>query len=195
MQQDLLANGNYAPYLAHTLTPPMLGASGMTGGYAMPQGIGINPAFGQFGQAPFGQAPFGQGLPGNAIPYGPFSSQPGTGPQGLQPFGAQHQTVTPQQQQQFAATIHHLAHQAATLATLGQQVGGTLQQLAQYVTWQGAIGHQIAGLLNQFAQQCAWQAAQSRPGGWGMQYGQQPFGQTPFGQAPFGQAAAFNRLF
>ena len=40
MQQDLLANGNYAQYLAHALTPPILGAPGIMGGYGGTQGIG-----------------------------------------------------------------------------------------------------------------------------------------------------------
>jgi hypothetical protein len=182
MQQDLLANGNYAPFLAYSLTPPALGAAGMAG-YGMPHGIGpqfgvnpvginpvaVNPAFGQVGMTP----------PGLGI-------QPGFGSLGLsQPIAAQQQFGTPQQQQ-LAATVHHLAHQAATLSVLGQQVGGTLQQLAQYVTWQGAIGQQVATLLNHLAQQCAWQAAQNRYAGLG-----QP---AIYGQ-PFGQAGGFSRPF
>ncbi|MGD9878825.1 MAG: hypothetical protein AB7F22_10075 [Reyranella sp.] len=156
----------------------------MTGGFGMPPGIGaqfgvnpiginpvgINPAFGQVGMTP----------PGLGI-------QPGFSQGGLgQPIGAQQQFGTPQQQQQFAATVQHLAHQAATLSMLGQQVGGTLQQLAQYVTWQGAIGHQVATLLNHLAQQCAWQAAQNRYAGLGQPaiYGQ-PFGQTVGFSRPF----------
>ena len=49
MQQDLLANGNHAPYLAQALTPPILGAAGMMGGYGGTQGFG--PQFGNAGPA------------------------------------------------------------------------------------------------------------------------------------------------
>jgi hypothetical protein len=195
MQQDLLANGNHAPYLAQALTPPILGAAGMMGGYGGTQGFGPqfgNPGFGQFGQGQFGQAPFGhgpfgqgafgQGLAGqgnSAAMPGSVAIQPGYGYQGLQPglgqpLGAPQQLAG--QQQQIAVTLHHLAHHAATQAMLGQQ---------------------IAAVLNQLAHHCAWQAqtaSQNRYGGLGSQaaYGQ-PFG---YGQADgmsFGQAGGFNR--
>jgi len=214
MQQDLLANGNYAQYLAHALTPPVPGTAGMMAGYGGHQGIGPqiggNPGFSQFGQ---GQ--FGQGLPGQAtggmIPGG-LAVQPGYGYPGLgygyqgqqpgvgQPFVAQQHLAA--QQQQVAATLHQLAHQAASQAVLGQQVGATLQQLAQYVASQGITGQQIAALLNQLAQQCAWQAqtaAQNRYGGWGPQFGSQAIYGQPFGYgqangSPFAQVGGFNRL-
>jgi hypothetical protein len=170
MQQDLLANGNYASYLAHALTPPMHGAAGLMSGYGANQGISPqfgnpqpgNPGFGQFGQGQFGQGQFGQDQfgQGNGI------SQPNFGHQGLQsgfgqPGFGQH--IAAQQQQQIAAMLHQLAHQAAAQVVLGQQ---------------------IAAVLNQLAQQCAWQAqanGQNRHGGVGA-YGQ-----------PFGQAGGFNR--
>jgi hypothetical protein len=191
MQQDLLANGNHAPYLAQALTPPILGAAGMMGGYGGTQGFGPqfgNPGFGQFGQGqfgqgPFGQGPFGPGQPGQgnsgALPGG-VAIQPGYGYQGLQPglgqpLAAPQQLAT-QQQHQIAATLHQLAHHAATQAMLGQQ---------------------IAAVLNQLAHQCAWQAqmtAQNRYGGLGSQpvYGQ-PFGYGQANGMPFGQAGGFNR--
>jgi hypothetical protein len=186
MQQDLLANGNHAPYLAQALTPPILGAAGMMGGYGGTQGFGPqfgNPGFGQFGQGQFGQGPFGPGQPGQgnngALPGG-VAIQPGYGYQGLQPglgqpLAAPQQLAT-QQQQQIAATLHQLAHHAATQAMLGQQ---------------------IAAVLNQLAHQCAWQAqmtSQNRYGGLGSQpvYGQ-PFGYGQGNGMPFGQAGGFNR--
>src|SRR5258708_14093206 len=119
MQQDLLANGNYAPYLAHTLTPPLFGAAGLTGGYNGNQGIGAqlgnpqvgNPGVGPFGQGQFGQGQFGQG---NGL-----LGQPNFGYQGLQPdVGQQIAAQQHHQQQQIAATLHQLAHQAAIQAML-----------------------------------------------------------------------------
>lgn len=182
--QDLMANGNYSPYLAQALTPPILGAAGTMGGYGGLQGIGQqigtpglgNPAVGQFGQNPFGQNPFvqgsfGQGTSGGLNPAAGFGVQQGFGQQLGQP-----QQVAAQQQQ-IAATLHQLAHHVATHSVIGQQVGATLQQLAQYCTQQVMAGQQFAQLLNQLAQQCAWQAQAARAGGIGMQsvYGQ-PFG-------------------
>ena len=175
MQQDQLANGNYAQYLAHALTPPILGAPGIMGGYGGTQGIGPqfgNPQFGnqQFGDSGFGQ--FGQGQPsqGNTM-LGGVAVQPGIGYQGLQ--------LAMQQQQQIAATLHQLAHQAATQAMLGQQ---------------------IAAVLNQLAHQCAVQvqtALQNRYGGLGTQAGGglygQPFGYGLGNTVPFGQTWGFNR--
>jgi hypothetical protein len=194
MQQDLLANGNYAPYLAQALTPPILGAAGMTSGYGAPQGFGPqfgNSGFGQFGQGQFGPGQFGPGQPGqgnNGVLPGGIAVQPGYGYQGpgygyqgLQPGLGQPlaapQQLAAQQQQQIAATLHQLAHQAATQAVLGQQ---------------------IAAVLNQLAHQCAWQAQttpQNRYGGLGPQavYGQ-PFGYGQANGTPFGQAGGFNRL-
>jgi hypothetical protein len=194
MQQDLLANGNHAPYLAQALTPPILGMAGMMSGYGGNQGFGPqfgNPGFGQFGQGQgqFGQAPPGQGNtgvlpagvavqpgygyqgPGQGQGYGYQSQQPGLG----QPLAAPQQLAA--QQHQIAATLHQLAHQAAAQAMLGQQ---------------------IAAVLNQLAHQCAWQAqtaAQNRYGGFGSQavYGQ-PFGYGPANGTPFTQAGGFNRL-
>ena len=194
MQQDLLANGNHAPYLAQALTPPILGAAGMMGGYGGTQGLGPqfgNPGFGQFGQGQFGQGQFGQGLPGQgnsgampgsvALQPGYGYQWPGYGYQGLQPglgqpLAAPQQLAT-QQQQQIAAALHQLAHQAATQAMLSQQT---------------------AAVLNQLAHQCAWQAqaaSQHRHGGFGPQavYGQ-PFGYGQGDGTPFGQAGGFNRL-
>src|SRR6266851_460505 len=170
MQQDLLANGNHAPYLAQALTPPILGAAGMMGGYGGTQGLGPqfgNPGFGQFGQGQFGQGLPGQGnsgaMPGSvALQPGYGYQWPGYGYQGLQP-GLGQPLAAPQQlatqQQQIAAALHQLAHQAATQAMLSQQT---------------------AAVLNQLAHQCAWQAqaaSQHRHGGFGPQavYGQ-PFG-------------------
>lgn len=187
MQQDQLANGNYAQYLAHALTPPILGASGIMGGYGGTQGIGPqfgspqfgnpqfgNPQFGnqQFGDSGFGQ--FGQGLPGQGntgtMPGG-VAVQPGIGYQGMQ--------LAMQQQQQIAATLHQLAHQAATQAMLGQQ---------------------IAAVLNQLAHQCTGQvqtALQNRYGGLGTQAGGglygQPFGYGLGNTVPFAQAWGHNR--
>src|SRR5260370_35091045 len=90
--QELLANGNYAPFLSQALTPPMFGGTGMMGAYGSHQGIGQqfgnpglgNPGFGQFGQGQFGQGhlaqgPFGQGQ------YGPGNG--GLNPPGQQGFG------------------------------------------------------------------------------------------------------------
>ena len=196
MQQDLLANGNHAPYLAQALTPPILGAAGMMGGYGGTQGFG--PQFGnaglgqqgQFGQGPFGQGPFGQPGQGNNSAWpGGNAAQPGYGYQGqgygyqgLQQQGLGQPLAAPQQlaaqhQQQIAGTLHQLAHHAATQAMLGQQ---------------------IAAVLSQLAHQCAWQAqmaAQNRHGGVGSQpvYGQ-PYGYGQADGTPFGQAGGFNRL-
>ena len=196
MQQDLLANGNHAPYLAQALTPPILGAAGMMGGYGGTQGFG--PQFGnaglgqfgqgQFGQGQFGQGPFGQPGQGNSGAWpGGNAAQPGYGYQGQgygyqglqqglgQPLAAPQQLAA-QHQQQIAGTLHQLAHHAATQAMLGQQ---------------------IAAVLSQLAHQCAWQAqmaAQNRHGGVGSQpvYGQ-PYGYGQADGTPFGQAGGFNR--
>jgi hypothetical protein len=194
MQQDLLANGNYAQFLAHALTPPNIGG-GMMGSYGGPQGIGPHlghePGFGQFG-GQFGSQ-FGQGLPGQGSSGaigGGVAAQPGYGYQGFgQPLAAQ--------QQQIAATLHQLAHQSAAQAQLGQQVGATLHQLAQYVASQGITGQQIAAVLGQLAHQCAWQAQatwQNRHAGFGSQavYGQ-PFGYGQGNVMPFGHAGGVNR--
>jgi len=192
MQQDLLANGNHAPYLAQALTPPILGAAGMMGGYGGTSGFGPqygNPGFGQFGQGQFGQGLLGQGnagaMPGGgAVQPGYGYQGPGYGYQGLQP-GLGQPLAAPQQlaaqQHQIAATLHQLAHHAAAHAAT-----------------QAMLGQQIATVLNQLAHQCAWQAqttAQQRYGGFGSQavYGQ-PFGYGPASATPFTQAGGFNRL-
>jgi hypothetical protein len=186
--QELLANGNYAPFLAQALTPPLFGGTGMMGAYGPHQGIGQqfgnpglgnqafgNPAFGQFGQGQFGLGNGGLSLAG----------QQGFGQQ----LGQPHQIAA--QQQQVAATLHQLAHQVATNTAIGQQIGATLQQLAQYCVSQVATGHQFAQLLNQLAHQCAWTAQAARSGGIGMQAGfGQPFG---YGQQPYAQAWGANR--
>ena len=65
MQQDLLANGNHAPYLAQALTPPILGAAGMMGGYGGTQGFG--PQFGNAGPGQFGQGHSRGGLCGTRV--------------------------------------------------------------------------------------------------------------------------------
>jgi hypothetical protein len=196
--QDLMANGNYAPYLAQALTPPIFGAAGMMSGYGGMQGIAPqignpgfgNPAFGQFGQGPFGQST-------STIfnPAASFAGQQGFGQQFGQPqqlgqpqqFG-QPQQPAAQQQQQIAATLHQLAQHVTTHTAIGQQVGATLHQLAQYCAQQVMAGHQFAQVLNQLAQQCA-QAA--RAGGLGVQsiYGQ-PFGYGLPNVAMFGQPNA-----
>jgi hypothetical protein len=177
MQQDLLANGNYAQYLAHALTPPNIGA-GMMGGFGGPQGIGPqvgnNPGFGQLGGQFGGQ--FGQGVPGqgnSGINSGGFAVQPGYGYPGLQPgFGQPHAA----QQQQIATMLHQLAHQSAAQAQLGQQIAAVLSQLAHHCAWQAQV---------------TWQ---NRYGGFGSQavYGQ-PFGYGPANGTPFGHAGGFNR--
>ena len=195
MQQDLLANGNHAPYLAQALTPPILGAAGMMGGYGGTQGFG--PQFGNAGlgqQGQFGQSPFGQPGQGNNSAWpGGNAAQPGYdyqgqgyGYQGLQQQGLGQPLAAPQQlaaqhQQQIAGTLHQLAHHAAAHAAT-----------------QAMLGQQIATVLNQLAHQCAWQAqttAQQRYGGFGSQavYGQ-PFGYGPASATPFTQAGGFNRL-
>src|SRR5260370_34816656 len=87
MQQDLLANGIHAPYLAQALTPPILGAAGMMGGYGGTQGFG--PQFGNAGLGQFGQGPFGQPGQGNNSAWpGGNAAQPGYGYQG-QGYGYQ----------------------------------------------------------------------------------------------------------
>ena len=173
--QESMANGNYAPFLAQALTPPILGTTGMTGGYGPHQGIGQ-----QFGNLGLGNPGFGQGQvgPGNGLN---LAGQQGFGQQlGQQP----HQIAA--QQQQVAATLHQLAHQVATNTAVGQQIGATLQQLAQYCASQVVSGQQFAQLLNQLAHQCAW-TAQAARGGVGMQPGfGQPFGGQPFGGQPLG---------
>lgn len=176
--QDLMANGNYAPYLAQALTPPILGTAGMSG-YGM-QGIapqlanpGINPAFSSIGQAPFGNS---AGL----YPPGGVMGQQGFGQQ----LGLPQQLSG--QQQQIASTLHHLAHFVAAHVAVGQQVGAALQQIAQYCIQQVATGQQLAQVLNQLAHQSAWQA--QRPGGLGFQsvHGM-PFGYSPTNVTPYGQ--------
>jgi len=188
--QELLANGNYAPFLAQALTPPILGATGMMGSYGSNPGIGQhfgNPGLGNpgFGQGQFGQGQFGQGQ------FGLGNS--GMNPAGQQGFGQQlgqpHQIAS--QQQQVAATLHQLAHQVATNTAVGQQIGATLQQLAQYCASQVGAGQQFAQLLNQLAHQCAWTAQAARGGmqpGFGQPFGGQPFGGQPFGYGqPYAQ--------
>ncbi len=192
--QEFLANGNHAPFLAQALTPPFLAATGMMGGYGANQGIGQqygnpglgNPSFGQFGQGQFGPGLFGQGQFGHG--------QMGLGNGGLnlagqQGFGQQLGQSHPiaAQQQQVAATLHQLAHHAATNTAIGQQIGATLQQLAQYCASQVVAGQQVAQLLNQLAHQCAWTAQAAR--GSGIQGFGQPFG---YGQ-PQTQAWGPNR--
>jgi hypothetical protein len=197
MQQDLLANGNHAPYLAQALTPPILGAAGMMGGYGGTQGFGPqfgNPGLGQFGQGQFGQGPFGQPGQGNSGTWpGGNAAQPGYGYQGQgygyqglqqqglgQPLAASQQLAA-QHQQQIAGTLHQLAHHAAAHAAT-----------------QAKLGQQIAAVLSQLAHQCAWQAqmaAQNRHGGVGSQpvYGQ-PYGNGQADGTSLGQAGGFNRL-
>ena len=170
--QELLANGNYTPFLAQALMPPGLGATGMMGSY------GSNPGIGQqFGNLGFANS--GMNLAGQQG----FGQQPG------QQFGQPHQIAS--QQQQVAATLHQLAHQAATNTAIGQQIGATLQQLAQYCASQVVTGQQFAQLLNQLAHQCAW-TAQAARGGAGMQPGfGQPFGGQLFGGQPFGYGQSY----
>src|SRR4051812_37412418 len=107
--QDIMANGNYGPYLAQALTPPMLGSAGISG-YGGMQGVAPqlgnpgfgnpgfgNPAFSQFGQSSFG-------------PGGSASFYPAGSPMGHQGFGQQlGQPQQAAQQQQIAATLHQLA--------------------------------------------------------------------------------------
>jgi hypothetical protein len=189
--QNLLANGNYAPYLAQAMTPPFPGL-GMTSVYGAPPGIGQE----------FGTPPFGVGMPGQ-IGGGQFGGQLGgqfgnqfgpAGPGGLQgaPFlggyqGLQGGLGQPQvmQQQQLAATLHQLAHHAVQSGMIGQQISANLQHLANYIGWRSHFAPQIAQVLNQLAQQCAGQqgglhnplAASGQPFGHG-------FGASPqFGQA------------
>jgi hypothetical protein len=185
--QDIMANGNYGPYLAQALTPPMLGSAGMSG-YGGMQGIAPqfgtsgfgNPGFGNPAFSQFGQSSFGQGNSAGFYPPG-LMGQQGFGQQPGQP-----QQVAAQQQQ-IAATLHQLAHHMAMHSAVGQQVGATLQQLAQYCT-QGVIaGQQFAQLLNQLAHQCAWQAQAARTGiGIAPVHGQ-PFGHGGTNVTPFGQ--------
>jgi len=181
--QDIMANGNYGPYLAQALTPPMLGSAGMSG-YGGMQGIAPqfgNPGFGNPAFSQFGQSSFGQGNSTSFYPAGNLVGQQGFGQQLGQP-----QQVAAQQQQ-IAATLHQLAHHVAMHSAVGQQVGATLQQLAQYCT-QGVIaGQQFAQLLNQLAHQCAWQAQAARTGiGIAPVHGQ-PFGHGGTNVTPFGQ--------
>ena len=192
--QDLMANGNYSPFLTQALTPPFLGAAGTMSGYGGPQGIGPqtgNPGVGNPALGPFGQGSFGQ----NGVNFGTVG---GVGPQAIgQQFG-QPQQLAAQQQQQIAATLHQLAHHVAAQSAVGQQVGGTLQQLAQYCTHQVMAGQQFAQLLSQLAHQCAWQAHAARIGGIGTQAIQgQPFGYGLANPALYGQPGAqawgFNR--
>lgn len=176
--QDVMANGNYAPYLAQALTPPFLGAAGTTmGGYGGMQGIGS-----QLGGLGLGGPTLGSPGPG-------FGAQQGFGQQlGPQQIAAQQQA---QQQQQIAATLHQLAHHVAAHSSIGQQVGATLQQLGQYCIQGVMAGQQFAQLLSQLAQQCAWQAHAARAGGPGIQ---PVFGQ-PFGGQPFGVGMAHPMAF
>jgi hypothetical protein len=185
--QDIMANGNYAPYLAQALTPPMLGVAGMSG-YGGMQGIAPqlgNPGFGNPAFSQFGQGQFGQGNSASLYPAGNFVGQPGFGQQ----LGQPQQLAA--QQQQIAATLHQLAHHVAAHSAIGQQVGATLQQLAQYCSQQVMAGQQFAQLLNQLGQQCAWQAQAARTGGIGIApvHGQ-PFGYGQSNVTPFGQPNA-----
>src|SRR5260370_39942810 len=128
--QELLANGNYAPVLAQALTPPLFGGTGMMGGYGPHQGIGQqfgnpglgNPAFGNpaFGNPAFGQVGQGQFGLGNGSLN--LAGQQGFGQQ----LGQPHQIAA--QQQQVAATLHQLAHQAATNTAIREHVEPTLLQ-------------------------------------------------------------------
>ncbi len=171
--QELLANGNYAPFLAQALTPPMLGAAGMMGpqmGNAGFGQIGGQIGQGQFGQMPFGQGQYGQGLFGQGTSFGGL---PGLGPQlGQVQHIAHHQ-------QQTAATLHQLAQYIAGRIQVGQQLAATLQQIAQYSAHQVASAYQMVNLLNHLAQQCAWhaQAGGGMTAGYGSPFGGQPFGQ------------------
>ena len=177
MQQDLLANGNHAPYLAQALTPPILGAAGMMG-YGGTQGFGPqfgNPGLGQFGQGQFGQGQFGQG------PFG----QPGQGNNSAWPGGNAAQPGYGYQGQGYG-------YQGLQQQGLGQPLAAPQQLAAQHQ-------QQIAAVLSQLAHQCAWQAqmaAQNRHGGVGSQpvYGQ-PYGYGQADGTPFGQAGGFNRLW
>src|SRR5262245_15844561 len=105
VQQDLLANGSYAPYLAQTFAPPVFGAPAMMGGYGAVQGI--NPQIGPQVGPPqvFGQTVNPMAGIGVQPPYGnPLAGQ--------QQIAAQQQLAA--QQQQIAATLHQLAQQVAT---------------------------------------------------------------------------------
>jgi hypothetical protein len=171
MQQDLLANGNYAQYLAQALTPPNPGA-GMIGGYGGAQGIG-----GQIGQGVPGQATSGM-IPG-------VGGQPGYGyPAVGQPFAAQLPFAA--HQQHIAGTLHQLAHQAVAQAVLGQQIAAVLNQLAHQCAWQAQTPWQNRPVG--FGQQFGFgpQAAYGQPFGYGQASGM-PFGQT------FGQTSGSNR--
>jgi hypothetical protein len=192
--QDLMANGNYAPYLTQALTPPIFGAPGTMSGYGGLPGIGPqigNPTPGNPVLGPFGQGSSGQ----NGVNFGTVG---GVGQQGFGQQIGQPQPLAAQQQQQIATTLHQLAHHVATQSAIGQQVGGTLQQLAQHCMQQVMTGQQFAQLLNQLAHQCAWHAQAARIGGIGTQAIQsQPFGYglanpVPYGQ-PGAQAWGFNR--
>ena len=197
--QDLMANGNYAPYLAQALTPPMLGAAGMMSGYGGTPGIapqfgspGLgNPGFGQFGQGQYGQGQYGQGQVGQGNNPNPNWAGGLTGHQGFGQQLGQPQQVAAQQQQQIAATLHQLAHYVASRTAIGQQIGATLHQLAQHCNSQVIAGQQFAQVLNQLAHQCAWAAQAARADGFGTQavYG------LPFGSGqPYGQMASFNHV-
>jgi hypothetical protein len=165
MQQDLLANGNYAQYLAQALTPPNPGA-GMIGGYGGTQGIG-----GQLGQGVPGQSTNGI-IPGVGV-------QPGYGyPAVGQPFAAQLPFAA--HQQQIAGTLHQLAHQAVAQAVLGQQIAAVLNQLAHQCAWQAQTNWQNRSVG------FGPQAVYGQPFGYG-QANAMPLGQT------FGQAWGFNR--
>ncbi len=206
--QELLANGNYAPYLAQALTPPIVGAAGTIGSYGGNPGIGQqfgtpgmsnpswgNPAFGQFGQ---GLA--GQGNSGNLNVLGALGGQNIFGQQGFgQQLGQPQQHQIAAQQQQIATVLHQLAHHAAVNLAVGQQVTSTLQQIAQYCASQMMTGYQAVQILNQLAHQSAWLAQATRQGGLGQQaiYGfGQPLGYGGVNVAPFGQqqwGMGFNR--
>ena len=182
--QELLANGNYAPFLAQALSSPMPGA-----------GYGMNPAIGQpfgpagFGPGQFGQGQLGQGLFGQGqLGQSPFG-QAGGLTQGFgQQLGQPHNAM---QQQQVAATLHQLANYLMHRIQVGQQIAATLQHIAQHAVQQIGVGYQFAQVLNQLAHQCAWHAQQAQGGNLGMPMG---VGQ-PFGHQSFGQPWGFNRAW
>lgn len=180
--QELLANGNYTPYLAQAFMPPMLGNPSIGQQFGSPVGNPgwVNPSFGQFGQ----------GLAGNSGWLGQnVVGQPGLGQQ----LGQPQQQQIAAQQQHVAAVLQQLAHQAATNLSVGQQIIATLQQIAQYCASQITTGYQAVQVLNQLAQHCASLAHATRQSGLGSQtnYGfGQPLGyggvSMPFNQPQWG---------
>ena len=188
--QNLLANGNYAPYLAQAMTPPIPGG-GMMNVYGAPPGIGQ-----EFGAPPFGVGPLGQMVGGHI--GGQFGHQFGPAALGALAAGALHggtpfqglQTGFGQQQlpqqQQVAATLHQLAHHAVQQAMIGHQISANLQHIANYIGWRAQAAPQVAQMLSHLAQQCALQAQGGMQHPFAAQG--QPFGHGLGGPGSFGQA-------